>query len=75
MCRTTFALHKLHNLTKILLIAHIAQLNFSRSNFYSNGEIRNLSIAALDRFSLIILLNLRMYFLIATFIRIVSYII
>ena len=39
MCRTTFALHKLHNLTKILLIAHIAQLNFSRSNFYSNGEI------------------------------------
>ena len=75
MCRTTFALHKLHNLTKILLIAHIAQLNFSRSNFYSNGEIRNLSITALDRFSLIILFNLRMYFLIATFIRIVSYII
>ena len=37
--RTAFAVYKLHNLTKILLMAHITQLNFSRSNFYSNGEI------------------------------------
>ena len=82
-------------LTRILLIAHITQLNFSWASFYSNGEIWNLSIAALniqiyvicilsqvsvifwclDQFSLIILLNLCMYFLIATFIRTVRYII
>ena len=47
VCRTAFPVYKLHNLTKILLIAHITQLNFSRSNFYSNGEIRNSSIRAL----------------------------
>ena len=50
-----FAVYKFHNLPKILLIAHITQMNFSRSNFYSNGEIGNLSITALDQFSLIIL--------------------
>ena len=69
VCRTTFAVYKLHNLTKILLIAHITQLNFSGSNFNSNGEIWNLSITALDQLSLIIVLNLCLYFFIATFIR------
>ena len=44
VCRTAFAVYKLHNLTKILLIAHITQMNFSKSNFYSNGEIWNSSI-------------------------------
>ena len=39
VCRMGFAVYKLHNLMKILLIAHIAQLNLSKSNFYSNGEI------------------------------------
>ena len=39
VCRTAFAVYKLHNLMKLLLIAHITQLNLSRSNFYSNGEI------------------------------------
>ena len=47
VCRMAFAVYKLHNLTKILLIAHIAQLNFSRSNFYSDGEIWNSSIYCL----------------------------
>ena len=35
-CSTALAVYKLHNLTKILLIAHITHLNFSRSNLYSN---------------------------------------
>ena len=46
VCRTAVAVYKLHNLTKILLIAHITQSNFLKSNFYSNGEIRNSSIRA-----------------------------